>query len=130
MVDSYVPALVEELRINGVNDYHFDNKGRHNKLRFCCNGQSHLLVFPKTPSDSYRGVRNCLSDLRRLLGVRKQRPKPVVREPKIMERLPPEPPRVVAPPPVIITEPESVKCPRMTLAQIAAILNSSPLYAP
>jgi len=132
MPDAYAPYLIEELRVHGVKNWEIDDKGRHNKLRFQWGDRTLMHVFPKTPSDR-RGILNSLSDLRHTLGVRR-----VIRKSSAPERqrCPVEKPEklltiTVKPSPfadlkTLLTPKEAVLCPRMSLAQIAAMLNSAP----
>lgn len=136
MADYYAPALIEELKLHGVKEYEIDRTGKHDKLRFRWQGKTLMHVFPKSASDSYRGLLNSLSDLRKSLGVsrivrksetrvEKIRRKPVapVSAEKLTITVKPDPFTVLArikePP-----KPEVVRCPRMTLAQIVAMMNS------
>lgn len=133
MSNEYVAALTEELRTHGVHEWFVDETGKHNKLRFRWNDRSMMYVFPKTPSDSKRGVLNALSDLRRSLGVRRvirkveareqrQRSPEKAHKEQLVITVKPDPFAILA----TIKEPEVYKCPRMTLAEMAAMLNSGP----
>lgn len=132
MPDGYLAHLLEEIKSHGVTDWFLDESGKHNKLRFDWNGGKIMHVFPKTPSDQ-RGVLNSVSDLRRQMNVRR-----VIRKSEDRGRRRPVAPASPKPPDTITVRPspfaaladfhkpkEPVRCPRLTLAQIAAMI-----YAP
>lgn len=66
----YGELLVEEIRSHGVVSWEIDRHHKHPQLHFDWNGAPLMFVFPSTPSDS-RGHLNALSDIRRLMGVRR-----------------------------------------------------------
>lgn len=132
MTDSYLPRLVEELKAHGVTTWEVDDQGRHYKLRFEWNGVKLMHIFPRSPSD-HRGMENSLSDLRKTLGVRriiqKCSAKPKVRSRPVTPAqsgnlritVKPDPFAALA---AFKQSKELRACPRMTLAQIARMLNS------
>lgn len=134
MSENYAPLLIEELRTHGVRDWRLDNTGTHNKLYFSWGGRTLMHVFPKTPSDR-RGVLNSLSDLRHSMNVRRVIRKSenlVVRKRRAAVSPTPSLKGVTIttrPDPFVILnelkKPEVVRCPRMTLAQIAEMLDSA-----
>lgn len=67
----YAAPLLAELRAHGVTDaaIHRPRRG-HPQIRFTWQGRRMFFVFAGTPSDA-RGQDNALSDLRRLLGVKR-----------------------------------------------------------
>lgn len=128
MSDSYAPYLVEELKIHGVKDWEIDGNGKHNKLRFRWNDRLYMHVFPKTPSD-WHGVKNSLSDLRRQMGVRRIIRKSEGRERRRNHTCPKQNLKITVQdsPFAVLADlgrKEIVLCPRLTLAQMAAMLNS------
>ena len=71
---SYVPAIEAELRRVGVASWSV-SYGRHIKIRFTWQGKPVVFVTLMSPSDAYRGQKNALADLRRILGVKAERRK-------------------------------------------------------
>lgn len=65
----YIAALSAELARAGIRDYEVDTRRPHWRLSFMHNGQRRFVVFPASPSDSQRGVRNAVGFLRRTLGL-------------------------------------------------------------
>jgi len=63
---NYLPAIEAELRRAGVTAWDVI-QGRHLKVRFTWNGRTHTFVTPRSPSET-RGIRNCLADLRAIIG--------------------------------------------------------------
>lgn len=127
---NYAPALVAELKSHGVQQWEIDDKGKHNKLRFVWQGRTLMHVFPRTPSDR-RGILNSLSDLRHSLGVRRliKKSSTSERRPRKSQALPEKPLTItVKPSPFenLQTLLEPRKCPRLSLSQIVAMLNSAP----
>jgi hypothetical protein len=138
MPEVYTEHLIAELQSHGVTDYYLDDQGKHYKLRFVWQGKSLMHVFPRSPSDGRRGLLNCLSDLRKQLGTRRIIQKSARDHKRRKRRLHlPEPPLTLT----VKDDPfavlaclrnpvgEEVKCPRMTLAQIAEILRAERLSA-
>lgn len=71
MADCYDEALIAEIRAHGVKTWRIDKAGRaHPRLMFEFAGRPLMYVMPNTPSDKH-GVLNALSDLRRLMGVKR-----------------------------------------------------------
>ena len=71
---TYLPALEAELRRVGVASWSV-SCNRHIKIRFAWQGRTVVFITPMSPSDAYRGQKNALSDLRRILGVKPKRRK-------------------------------------------------------
>jgi len=63
-------ALIAELESHGIRDAWIDLDGKHARVRFALKGQNRFFVFPKSSSDR-RGLQNSLTDLRKLIGVRR-----------------------------------------------------------
>ena len=126
MPDSYLPALVNELQAHGVNDYVLDDQGRHYKLRFTWEGGQLTHVFPRSPSDQ-RGIYNSLSDLRNSMGVKRQIQKSLRKKRRRNSTTSVEGPTTITirsdPFAVLSKLKEKRKCPRLSLAAIAAMLN-------
>lgn len=126
MPDSYLPALVSELEHHGVSDYVLDGSGRHYKLKFVWQNRQITHVFPRTPSDR-RGVYNSLSDLRNSMGVKRQIQKSLRKKRRRSVPHAVESPTTITvrsdPFAVLIRLKEKRKCPRLSLAAIAAMLN-------
>lgn len=76
----YIAALTAVLERNGIHDWSIDKTGAHPKIIFTHKGRSRFYVFPGSPSDGSRGLKNAVSDLRRMVEPRKARP--VVRSSK------------------------------------------------
>jgi hypothetical protein len=80
MSSSYIAALTAVIKAHGGTNYAVEHGGKHPRLVFWPEGQRLTYVFPATPSD-HRGIHNALSNLHRLMGVRRQlhksaRPRP------------------------------------------------------
>lgn len=56
----------------GVTDYRVEQGRKHRKLRFVHDGRERLYVFSTSPSDR-RSTVNAVTDLRAILGVRRER---------------------------------------------------------
>jgi len=65
-----VETVTRELEVHGVTEWTVE-QGKHPKIRFVFNGQSLMFVVPASPSDAYHGPDNSLTDLRRLMGVKR-----------------------------------------------------------
>lgn len=138
MAESYVPTLIKELNRHGIKDWAVDTTGKHNKLRFVWGDKVPMLVFPKTPSDSQRGLLNCLSDLRKCLGTKRVTHKspnrgnhhtPAATPPPACPHL------TIRPDPFMalsglkdkLMQPkEPVRCPTLSLARISEMLSCEP----
>lgn len=115
-----------------MENYAVDDTGKHMKLRFRWNGQQLMQVYPRSPSDSQRGLLNCLSDLRKQMGVKRDIKKSAAPKRRTRRHA------TVAPLPTTITvkadpfavlaklKKEKRRCPKMSLAEAAAMLNSAP----
>jgi len=66
----YLPALIAELRAHGITETWVDRAHPHPRLYWRHDGCRRFYVVPSTPGDR-RGVDNALSDLRRVLGVKR-----------------------------------------------------------
>lgn len=66
----YESALVAELARHGVTDYEVVSGRKHKKLLFTFQGRDIVFAFSSTPSD-VRSLRNTLTDLRKLMGVKR-----------------------------------------------------------
>ncbi len=68
----YAAELLDELQRHGICDAFVEQHSAHPRIRFTHNGRPMFFVFPSSPSDMRgRGLDNALSDLRRLIGVKK-----------------------------------------------------------
>lgn len=124
--------MITEIQSHGVENYAVDDTGKHMKLRFRWNGQQLMQVYPRSPSDSQRGLLNCLSDLRKQMGVKRDIKKSAAPKRRTRRHA------TVAPLPTTITvkadpfavlaklKKEKRRCPKMSLAEAAAMLNSAP----
>lgn len=63
--------FIDELEFHGAKDITLCKQGRHPRLLFTWKGRGRFLMLSKTPSDNHRGLKNCMSDLRKLLGVKR-----------------------------------------------------------
>ena len=70
MTASYADALIAEAKLHGVKEVAVENRRSHLCLRFWFGGREIMFVFAASPSD-HRGIHNSLSDLRRVMGVRR-----------------------------------------------------------
>lgn len=68
-----VEIVTQELRTHGVTEWTVE-PGNHPKIRFIFNGKPLMFVVAGTSSDTYRGPDNCLTELRRVMGVKKVAP--------------------------------------------------------
>lgn len=66
---SYARELLAELESRSIAG-RVERSGRHLRLVWIERGRERFYVFPGSPSDSMRGLRNALADLRRMLGGR------------------------------------------------------------
>lgn len=69
----YMKAAVATLEAAGATDIELVKGGKHPRLYFSHQGKRRFYVLPGSPGDSRSGLDNCLSDLRRMLGVTKAR---------------------------------------------------------
>ncbi len=90
MTASYEPDLIATLREAGITEYEVDRSRPHHRLLFEANGRKVIFVYPASPSDSRRGLVNALTDLRRIIGV-KRSAKRSDRPPRKRNRTRPEP---------------------------------------
>ncbi|MDJ0513099.1 MAG: hypothetical protein QNJ62_06615 [Methyloceanibacter sp.] len=68
----YTAALVAELEAHGVTKVETGTTGGdHQELRFSFRGRELRFIYPSSPSDNWRGLRNSLANLRHLLGVKR-----------------------------------------------------------
>lgn len=71
MTQDYIAVIADELKLHGVRSWDLDVHHKHPQIHFEWNGRSMMFVVPNTPSDS-RGHLNALSDVRRMMGVRRR----------------------------------------------------------
>lgn len=67
---TYIPPLTAELKRHGATGIEIDRAHPHPRISFIWNGARMFFVTGSSPSDC-KGLDNALSDLRRLMGVRK-----------------------------------------------------------
>ncbi len=72
MTASYEPDLIATLREAGITEYEVDRTRPHHRLLFAVGERKVIFIYPASPSDSRRGLVNALTDLRRIIGVRRQ----------------------------------------------------------
>lgn len=70
MSENYADILTDELSAHGVKRWEVEVNHKHPQLHFEWNGKEMMFVFPNTPSDR-RGRLNALTDLRKIMGVRR-----------------------------------------------------------
>jgi hypothetical protein len=68
VANPYVVAITAELRRLDVK-FHFEKGGKHPRVVMDHNGKCQFYVFPGSGMSGAHGIRNCISDIRRLLGV-------------------------------------------------------------
>lgn len=71
MADDIGETLVRQARVWGATDLHIERGRKHPQLIGHYNGVAFMFVFPGSTSDR-RAALNCLSDLRRVLGVERK----------------------------------------------------------
>lgn len=64
-------AIEDTLLENGIEQWNITADGKHNKYRFQWNGREQIFMASSTPSD-WRCWMNAVSDLRRVLGVKRK----------------------------------------------------------
>ncbi len=68
-VDKDVLALIDrQMQAAGITEHRLEMGGKHPRLVYVQNGQTHSYTLPGTPSD-HRAARNLVADLRRALGL-------------------------------------------------------------
>jgi hypothetical protein len=65
MADDYVTCIRRFLATAGIKTYVFERRRRHRAVVIRNGSTSRFVVFPASPSDSRRGIRNLMTDLRR-----------------------------------------------------------------
>lgn len=129
MPEPYAPYLIAELRQHGVTEYELDDSGKHYKLRFNWQGQNLMHVFPRSPSDT-RGVLNCLSDLRRQMNVKRVVHKSSTKTTRRRNHTEAHRDLTITvkadPFAALAALKETIKCPEMSLSEIARMLNLLP----
>lgn len=68
--DDYLTTLTAELRAHGVTKWDVERNHRHPRLYFWHKGRRMFYVMPSTAGDR-RGHLNALSNLRRMMGVKR-----------------------------------------------------------
>jgi hypothetical protein len=76
--NTQVKAVVSELEKYGASVIAVEHGGVHLKVRFSYRGMERFVVTAGSPSDAYRGAKNARCDVRRTLGI--------VREKRVGER--------------------------------------------
>jgi hypothetical protein len=59
--------VIKYLRDEGARNVRIEHGGKHPRCYFNWGGQEGFCVLPSSPGDAYRGERNVISGLRRLL---------------------------------------------------------------
>lgn len=75
---AYMKAAAATLEAAGAINIELVKGKKHPRLYFTHQGQRRFYVLPGSPGDSRRGLDNCLTDLRQMLGVKNSRPKSAV----------------------------------------------------
>ena len=70
MRNELLGSLIDELARFGVTQWMVDQRGKHPKLRFSFAGRDISIVYPCSSSD-HRARDNAVSQLRRVVGIRK-----------------------------------------------------------
>lgn len=66
----YAKEIIAELDRHGI-PARFEHSSKHARIYFEREGKEQFYVIPTSPSDSFRGLANALSEVRRLAGIRK-----------------------------------------------------------
>lgn len=69
MIPKRHKPVADYLRGIGAMNIHMGRSGKHPRIVFEFDGRERYLSIPGSPSDSMRGFRNTIGDLRRLLGL-------------------------------------------------------------
>lgn len=67
----YHKRIIAGLSEMGCDDIRYEIGGKHGKMRFTFRGQEYQIPVPILPSESRRSVLNNLTEVRRMLGIRR-----------------------------------------------------------
>ena len=63
----YRDAILAELRAAGMQGVTIINQTKHPRAQWSHKGEPRTYIFPSTPGDGNRGLKNCVADVRRIL---------------------------------------------------------------